>query len=54
MPGVGGWGRYRDRDHSRRIKVGRSGLLGGADVDRLEPRDTGQGQKEGPASQGPG
>ena len=54
VPGVGGWGRYRDYDHSRRNKVGRSGLLGGADVDWLEPRDMGQGQKEGPASQGPG
>lgn len=54
VPGVGGWGRYRDHDHSQRNKVGCSGLLGGADVDWLEPRNMGQGQKEGPVSQGPG
>lgn len=54
VPGVGGWGRHRDHDHSQRNKMGCSGLLGGADMDWLEPRNMGQGQKEGPASQGPG
>lgn len=53
MPSVGGWGRHRDHDHSQRNKVECSGLLGGADVDWLQPRSTGQGQREGPAGQGP-